>query len=717
MPEDLRLLVVDDDAAICRACHRVFSRQGFQVDKIRDPFQGLSMAIEGDYAAVLLDIKMPRMDGVQFLEKLRGRKPHVPVVLITGYPSISNATSAVRLDASDYVTKPFTPEEITQAVQRVLARRDTKAEKKAGSVSRGVELWTPRAGEFRFWNESWFQLGKEGSVRAGAMHQRMPDAPMAFEASMRVGAVVTLTQGATVEAVCLPRVGDAVYQGLPLAGLILTGKSQRTVPSPISGVVVAVNPLLRESFWALWEDPCGDGWIACVSPTHFEQDVKNCTLRRVVLANAYETSARSQREELTRLGCQVCVVTKREELGSSVRDSKHNVLVFDAASFGEEGPELVGRVNSAAPSMKVVVIASSGSEWEPAYRERTILYYAIEPFADNEILEILHAAFQPHQQPVSHSEYGKASSEPVSGIRITTCNGHKVHLLASPSLSPERGALGWRIKQKLADRLVPMVTTSGKADISLANIMKTAAKCDRVVVLTAKDIGRLPGTLVRDTKAEFGSVAGEQTGNVTTLEVQPDPSGGGFLALDDRTTEALAEHIVREMASTDNLSNSSRRPEWRHHILRERLDAILSSFEGREPELIPILQRVQAEFSCLRDEAMLAVAQFTGVPESRVFSVATFYEQFHLAPVGKKHVMACRGTSCYLRGAPQILKALEKQLGIKVGQTTKDLEYSLGTIGCTGTCARSPCIMIDDRVESRMTPQKVAKLFGKGARR
>jgi len=70
------------------------------------------------------------------------------------------------------------------------------------------------------------------------------------------------------------------------------------------------------------------------------------------------------------------------------------VLVIDADSFAEDGPEIVRRVNAAAPSMKVVVVASSGSPWEAAYRQRRIFYYAVEPFADNEILEIFDAALK-----------------------------------------------------------------------------------------------------------------------------------------------------------------------------------------------------------------------------------------------------------------------------------------------------------------------------------
>jgi len=421
MSDNPSLLVVDDDAAICEGCQRIFARQGFRVDGVSDPIEGLRMAMQGDYAVVLLDIKMPVLDGVQFLEKLRAKKPNLPVVVITAYPSISNAVSAVRLQAADYVTKPFTPDQITQAVQRVFAQQDAKARERARSGLPELGSRAPQPGEFRFWNESWLQLGREGTGHAGAMHQRMPDVSMALEGSMRVGAVVTPSQGATVKGVRLPQVGQAVCQGRPLATLMLKDGSQRDLPSPLGGVVVAVNSLLRESLWALWKDPFGDGWIACVSPTQFVEDLRNCKVRAVVLASTKETSARSQSEELTRLGCQVRIVTIAEELGPALQDPGQNVLFFDAVSFGEDGPELVGRVNADAPWVKVVVVASDGSQWEPAYREQRILYYAVEPLAENEILEILDAAFRPPKPPVCHAEYGQDPPETAGGAGIVNC--------------------------------------------------------------------------------------------------------------------------------------------------------------------------------------------------------------------------------------------------------------------------------------------------------
>ena len=148
--------------------------------------------------------------------------------------------------------------------------------------------------------------------------------------------------------------------------------------------------------------------------------------------------------------------------------------------------------------------------------------------------------------------------------------------------------------------------------------------------------------------------------------------------------------------------------------MKEGLNAILSSYQGKGEELIPILQEVQAELGYLPEEAMLEVAKFTGVPESRVYAVATFYAQFRFTPVGRNHVMVCRGTACHVRGAPRILEEIERRLGIKEGETTPDMEYSLETVACIGACGLSPCIMINKKVRAKMTPRKVVELFAKG---
>ena len=149
--------------------------------------------------------------------------------------------------------------------------------------------------------------------------------------------------------------------------------------------------------------------------------------------------------------------------------------------------------------------------------------------------------------------------------------------------------------------------------------------------------------------------------------------------------------------------------------MEPRLGEILASYEGREDELIPILQEVQAALGYLPLEAMLEIARRTGVPESGVYAVATFYAQFRFTPIGRKHVMVCRGTSCHVRGAPRILQEIEKHLGIKEGETTPDREYSLETVACIGACGLSPCITINKQVEAKTTPKRVAELLRKAS--
>jgi NADH-quinone oxidoreductase subunit E len=146
-----------------------------------------------------------------------------------------------------------------------------------------------------------------------------------------------------------------------------------------------------------------------------------------------------------------------------------------------------------------------------------------------------------------------------------------------------------------------------------------------------------------------------------------------------------------------------------------RVEGVLQCFKGEKAELIPILQQVQQALGYLPEVAMSRVARFTGVPECTVFGVATFYAQFKFVPVGRNIVKVCRGTGCYVKGAPRLLDELEKQLCIKDGQTTPDMEYTLETVACFGSCALAPVMVFNDRVYGNVTVDKVKQILGRKA--
>lgn len=147
--------------------------------------------------------------------------------------------------------------------------------------------------------------------------------------------------------------------------------------------------------------------------------------------------------------------------------------------------------------------------------------------------------------------------------------------------------------------------------------------------------------------------------------------------------------------------------------MEDRLKEILSMYEGKSTELIPVLQHVQEVFGYLPEDSMRGIAKFTRLPESRVYAVASFYSQFRFTPMGRNKIVVCRGTACHVRGAQRILEEVENILGICEGETSKDLEYTLETAACIGCCALAPCVMINDKVEAKLTPKKMSDIFMK----
>jgi NADH-quinone oxidoreductase subunit E len=141
------------------------------------------------------------------------------------------------------------------------------------------------------------------------------------------------------------------------------------------------------------------------------------------------------------------------------------------------------------------------------------------------------------------------------------------------------------------------------------------------------------------------------------------------------------------------------------------VDEILVNYRGEQSELIPILQQVQQKLGYLPEESLQRIADYLKISECTVFGVATFYALFKLTPTGKRVVRVCRGTACHVRGGSRILQEVEKSLGIKQGETSPDMENTVQTIACFGSCALAPVVVVGEKVYGRMTPSKVEQIL------
>jgi NADH-quinone oxidoreductase subunit E len=140
------------------------------------------------------------------------------------------------------------------------------------------------------------------------------------------------------------------------------------------------------------------------------------------------------------------------------------------------------------------------------------------------------------------------------------------------------------------------------------------------------------------------------------------------------------------------------------------LETIFSNYEGKRENVIPILQKVQEEYTYLPDELMAEIAKYTRVPASDIYGVATFYAQFRFTPTGENLITVCRGTACHVRGAPRIFEEITDRLQLDGEGTTEDQKYTVETVACVGCCALAPVMTINEEVYGDLTKQKVRKL-------
>ena len=148
------------------------------------------------------------------------------------------------------------------------------------------------------------------------------------------------------------------------------------------------------------------------------------------------------------------------------------------------------------------------------------------------------------------------------------------------------------------------------------------------------------------------------------------------------------------------------------------LDVAIKRHQFRQDALIELLHTAQELFGFLDNDVLVYIARSLRAPLSRVYGVATFYNFFKMKPAGEHTCTVCMGTACYVKGAGAILEALEKEHGIKAGETTRDEKLSLVTARCVGACGLAPAVVIDDDLEGKLDPkstlERVRAVAGEG---
>lgn len=249
-----RILVADDEEVVCSAVRKALRKDDFELVTVGSAAEAMALLRTDRYDLLITDLLMPQMGGLELLRHVREAELPVQTLVITGYPTVETALEAKRLGAYEYVTKPFTRQELRSAVVRAL-RRSTAAT--ALSAAPGPAS-RPEEPTYFIPDHTWARPEPSGTVRIG------------------MAALFTATVGGVV-ALGLPERGDRLYQGRVFGVVHADDGIEHSLHAPLSGRVIAQNPDVAREPTLAGRDPEGAGWLLRLSPRYLDKELGNLT--------------------------------------------------------------------------------------------------------------------------------------------------------------------------------------------------------------------------------------------------------------------------------------------------------------------------------------------------------------------------------------------------------------------------------------------------------
>ena len=526
------ILVIDDETFICESCNRIFSQAGYKVDTYINSDSGLRQALMNDYDAIVLDLKLGENDGIELLRNFRKEKPEVPVFIITGYPTEESKRMSAELGVSDYILKPFEPNELLVPVQKITYKKPAVSHKTIYTQYTQEDIITKV--NYRFFESSWFYQKSDELVL--------------------VGGHLVNSLNTSPESITLPEIGSMIYRGLPLAKVSLSNGIILIIPSAVCGKITGVNSELKKYPSILENSINKESWIAVVKPENLEEDIKASEIRKILILSKGGNEASSYFSRFNHMGYIKINAKSINTAIAILNKGIIKVVILDAISFMDYGPEYVKRINQEFCNTKIIVVNNPNSEFETLYRENRIFYYGVNPITNSEIADVLTCAFYDKRQNIL-PETNDLSLLPktISRIRITNRYGQKVTLLAYDDILQNNGGTGRLLINKLTDRSYPLEVThcrtinSFSESSEMQNILNEKEKNNRIIILRNKYLNYIPGSIIKETE-EYKNSNGA-INIIITFDIQPhiDSNNNNF---DNMTTRSLADLIMNDMIST-----------------------------------------------------------------------------------------------------------------------------------------------------------------------
>ncbi|MBI1387152.1 MAG: hypothetical protein GC154_01720 [bacterium] len=346
-----------------------------------------------------------------------------------------------------------------------------------------------------------------------------------------------------IEAIQLPRAGEMVYQGLPMARFIIAGGRSVSVPAPVTGAVLSVNSSLLNRPSAAWDAPFDEGWIARVMPTRFEDERANCAVREAFIVTREWREISEAARALESLGCHVTNASRPADFTDYARTHRGFIVVLDAESFEDEALDMAVALKSVMPEARLVVRNRENDPGEDAFRALNLFYYGVSPMDSDEWREVIASAFHEKKPFPARRPHGDPGGQTLNKIDVVNRDAEKSTLMASGELLKRNEGVGRALLETMLAHYLPIQTAYGARNHTPADWLREASRCQRLLVVDAEFSGRIPGQ-IRCEPIGAGDPWFAGCGQAWRVLIQPEEGGRPF---EPDAAAALAAHLYRLM--------------------------------------------------------------------------------------------------------------------------------------------------------------------------
>ncbi|MBF0105928.1 MAG: response regulator [Deltaproteobacteria bacterium] len=398
MQNNNKLLVIDDEQIVCDCCDRVLTPMGYHLDVCTNPVDALRRTNQNRYDAVLLDMKMEEMSGLDFLKAFRKHNADTPVIVITGYPTVENVVSAMRLGIADYIQKPFKPSELLKGVKRAMSSQNTatilddEPNVETPPTTHDAILHTTPLDTLPEIEHEGLLIKKHNIFFYNHAWLMDPEEDYVFTGTLLPGNIQD-----NLLRITLPAAGDFVSRGQIMASVFHHPEGNFKIQSPISGKIMYVNnDIIRNPDW-LWEEPFSKGWLAVIDPFFKQMDINVCKERHVILATHNYGKAKEQYRTLNKLGLCVHVVTSPHEALQEIKKitPRHDMLTIIDDTYYIDLGEMTGHeIHYKYPGIKIVVLGDDEAAVKAKYGAHVSFSHKSVGTSQLKISTVLYSAFQ-----------------------------------------------------------------------------------------------------------------------------------------------------------------------------------------------------------------------------------------------------------------------------------------------------------------------------------